>query len=660
VKESSYALLLIALTLSALHVYQPLLSDFLGDLNTYVVPSLFSTISALLLSLLIGRFTDLLGPASLVASWLITFAVLRMEMDLSQVLLVAGVLLLLIDLGGGVSYHSWMRRICFEEASRSQKLRIIPGIVLKTRLLARASLRLGALFERRLRRAGLRIHPIFFGAFLLLMIFLSLAMLFTSILLGGNLSSMVASLVPALLTPICILISVELIASRKRRRSEFEAPFFALLTSMYTIGSVKGVEALLQVLSKDLRGIFPELSKEGLTLELYRALSPAEAHKAIEMLASSSPCASWRELLEGYILAEEKGGNVRSYTERASKELLDFAAGIWEKYSKMGLSLVEALFLLLSLVPMGISLIALTLPGQHAANLISATFIGQLLLSASLMLLVDGFQPLTYNDLSFGRELAAWVLASIALGGFASFYTHHFLLVGLFFLLILASIGSYRIFSSIEKEEKICLVFLRELLELQRSGLSIGEAIRRTTREKYGPFFWGFIEKFRTAVEMGVQPHRIGELLNTRSWFVKSMFSFLGFAIESGLSLEATEKILIFYQRYYNSKKSLRASSYSALALGVAMPFVSASGLSFIYVLTSDSLELLKEAGWIAELSAGGISEVLSGALSLTLFSGLILGLFISKVFSNSFRDFRYALLTFTSSIISLLLFGLI
>ncbi|MEZ0290822.1 MAG: type II secretion system F family protein [Sulfolobales archaeon] len=546
--------------------------------------------------------------------------------------------------------------------------------------------------DRVLKESGVAIHPMIYAARIVSLLIFSVIIGISLILIGliayaTVLHVLITLVLIGILTPISIfslslLYPIARISSR-RNTIEAELPFFVAYSAIMSRGNI----SLPKVLERfaEIR-LFEGLRREARFFLRELKIFGRDPLTSLEALASYTPSSLFKDLLLGYVTISRIGGDLTSYLESKSEELFTkFNEKIKSLIERMGLIMeiymILAVVLTLSLFVLFVSAGGLQILGVQGgiSNMIMGfyLFIFLPLMSLITIVIVHYSQP---KQLVILRKTIEAVFIGLILG----------VLTGLVILILskgylymygvvnkLSAIGvisattvPFAVFSGIvwysyrreSREargvnEKMTL-FLEDVSEARRTGLSPERSIIQTIRKDYGPLT-PIVRRIGVALSIGmdITTSIRKSLREVKSRFVRIMFVFLLDSIRVG---GGSPEVLYSLARFSRTLAELESRLRGSLKSYVMMPYISAALLSISSILFLVMLLQTPATGTIAQVSIDPVALynfIILLSIGITI-NSWFMGLVAGKISELSIGEgLKHGLiLTITSLLIQLIM----
>ncbi len=450
-------------------------------------------------------------------------------------------------------------------------------------------------FDKYLARAGIDVSPTLYSARVLLFTLISAYAAYmaiaTTVLYSGSiivkiLVLMLASMIPVM-TFASFMIYPSLKASSRSKDIEHELPFLAAYISTMIRGGLSIGEAMERLSRiKDL----PGASKEAKRILRDIKVFGKDPVSALEDSVKEHPNKYYRDFILGYTSTVRRGGDVIHYLYSKTEGLFEAHAATIRRIADRVAMVAEIYVILIVLVGLGFYIffaVSTMMPGQaggpfsSVVSLILFAYLLMPLLSLITLLLVDAMMPrmvIPINEpnrtlilsipLGVGVALAVLYATggwSFVQSGVITRYTVVSTIFALCMGLIALSAPPALHYSLLAKGtrgfEDDVASFLRDLVEVRKTGISPERCIIYTARRSYGRFT-PFVKDIAKLLSWGIPIRRAIErmIARSRNWFVRVLSMFLAEAIDvGGGSVEILEALARFSFSLAEYEKELRA-----------------------------------------------------------------------------------------------------
>ena len=460
--------------------------------------------------------------------------------------------------------------------------------------------------ERVFKEAGIGIHPLIYAARVAVLLMFSIILGISLILVGIY---VYASVLLTLIVLIILGITIPIItfafsllypisaSSSRRHMTESELPFFAVYASFMARGNI----SLPRVFERFAElPLFRGMRKESRIFIRELKIYGRDPVSALEAVASLNPSSLFRDFIMGYTTILRVGGDVVGYLESKTEELFaKIAERIKSIIERMGL-IVEIYMIIsvvttLSLFVLFVSAGGLEILGARGG--LSNLFIGAYLYVAlplmSVITIFFAHQSLPKQPVYLKRTysfLPYAVILSI-ISGFLSFiisrgylyvygvidkYSTIGLISSISIALLMFSGATYVFYKKDVKtlkgiNEKITL-FLEDVSETRKVGLSPEKAIIQTIKKDYGPLT-PVVRRIGVALSLGIDLETAvrKSVVEIRNWFARVMFRFLIDSIKVG---GGSPEVLYSLARYSKSLAELESRLRTSLRTYVMLPYI--------------------------------------------------------------------------------------
>jgi hypothetical protein len=325
----------------------------------------------------------------------------------------------------------------------------------------------------------------------------------------------------------------------------------------------------------------------------------------------------------------------------------------WRGFAASLASIAEFSFLLLALFPVGLQMIAATLPSVSSANLLLLSYALLVVFTVGLLVVIDATAPKVSN-----RTPSAAYPAIVIVASFSSMllYFLHFFSAEESILLPLvssaiASARTMKLHRRVGRGDLEVALFVHDLAEESKVGVSLPEALSRLT-SKYtnrSPIHDCLLSFYR-ALRLGKTPTQAANNINHPSWLVKVAFGLVSLAFVTGAGFEQLERLSLLLKRVTDAKRAASRALIPFIGMGLAVPAISVFSLSFLSSLT-------QVGSILGPWASSPVSESYT-SLSIIL-SSLMTGILLSKLMTSSVRNMVAVPLVLTATLASFLLGGI-
>ena len=529
--------------------------------------------------------------------------------------------------------------------------------------------------DRSLRRAGLLVHPHLYAARVILAVLVSfLTAIYIAVIIvlsGSTFTVKVLALFLTILAPILTLaiglLYPSLKAEDRKRRVDSELPFLASYLSAMAIAGVDVMRALERVASLK---VFYSVRREAqMILRDVRFLgrNPLDA---IEGNAVDHPSSYYRDFMLGYSASVKIGGNVIGYLEAKTNDI--FRGRIEDlKIMSERLALYTELYIILAVIA-SISFytfftVNVMSPGAGSAGLTQMllfSFIFMPLSALLILYLVDRAYPKTPIKLaapqamvlSYGVPTALIVTPIVfyAVGAHRVLegdpITSDLIVASMTTLatpLLAISIpGAYAWLQESRRARGMgesIASFLRDLVEVRKTGLSPEKSIIALSTRNYGPLT-PVVKRISSSLLLGLDVEKAvaSATKGYRNWVLLATLRLLTDTITlGGGSVEALDSLA----RYARGIADFEAELAKRLRVYLVMPYIGA------LMVAGSSMLILAYMAQTMAMTQGGDIAGLVGPVALAISLGATLNSWLMGLVAGKLRN-GTILAGFTHSII--------
>lgn len=378
---------------------------------------------------------------------------------------------------------------------------------------------------------------------------------------------------------------------RKGRKTmvEEELPFFSLYAAILQSVGVDLYSSFIITIGKN---VFKIIEKEALLLKRnveFFARSPLEA---LEELGRNHDSMAFKNFLLGYSSIARSGGDLSRYLETRAEEHFNMLKLKYSAYSRNVGYLVEALIVVLVIVPVLVVVSAFILPAATISQLIVMSGVAVPILTIVFAILLVNIQPRMFNVVGL-KDITVLAFLPAAIISFL-FFT--FLGLEPWISLALAAIIPCTINEyftmkhkrQIEFMESALPNFLRDVTEYRKIGFHEITAIIRISKEnRYNSVFDRLLRTLSTLLEQGYTPTQIMKSIKIRSWFARvTLFTLAHIAESGGGNPAVLESITGFVSNVRMTLREAKSSISIYGILGYASPIL----LAFTVVVINEML----------------------------------------------------------------------
>ena len=451
----------------------------------------------------------------------------------------------------------------------------------------------------------------------------------------------------AIIPPMILFYPKIMYTSLRRNRKnlvEEELPFFSLYA------------AILQSVGQDLytsfvitigKNVFKTIENEALLLKRNVELFARSPLEALEELGRSHDSMAFKNFLLGYSSIARSGGDLSRYLETRAEEHFNLLKLKYSAYSRNVGYIVEALIVLLVIVPILVIVSAFILPAATISQLIIISAVAVPLLTIVFAILLANIQPKMFNMIGL-KDLTALAFLPVAIMSFL-FFT----IIGLeawlalaFAAIIPSIINEYfttKHKRQIELMESALPNFLRDVTEYRKIGFHEITAIIRISKENtYNKAFDRLLRTLSSLLEQGYTPTQIMKAVKIRSWFARVTFFTLAQIAESGGGNPAVlESITGFVSSVRMTLTEAKSSISIYSILGYAAPVI----LAFTVVVINEMLgsitpDLLKGVGSESFAQLITVTPLFNATIKTFIVTSSIgTGIVIAKAVDRTFKS---------------------
>lgn len=534
-----------------------------------------------------------------------------------------------------------------------------------------------------IRRSGMHIYPEVYASFIVFTTFISvvitIVLIRVAFMFGVLLSLPFIVLIP-FLTFIILVNIPSLIGSSRAGGIEGELPYTAAYLSIMITSGLSPYVAFERI--SKAKKVFPKFSDISQKFILFVRVLGKDPLTAFSILAERTPSPSTRDLLTGYITTVRAGGDVGDYLTKKARLLFseilvkmkiiaDKLSGLLESYlALILLSTISLSVMYLVTLSLGATVtFGLSAEGMYIFLYILAPF-----LSAMTMYLTDLIQykepwidyrpyivffgltlPLAIFFIFFGLFLPSilpsthpfintffvqgitWMLSFPA--KYMNLETYLYPSVEIAMSLIIATIPSVLYAEYLSSEYKIVqgiTRFLRDLVEVRKTGLSPERSIIELSRRNYGRFT-KYLKKMAMQLSMGIPLSKIINELFRKIivWRAKVLLYMMTDSIEvGGGTIEVMENLAWFAE----SVEAIDEERKKNLRVLLVVPYMGA-------ILAAATIIMLTVFLGSLPLSTGPYKYAASVTLPSIVINTYMMGLVAGKVSAGSVASgFKHAL----------------
>ncbi len=467
---------------------------------------------------------------------------------------------------------------------------------------------------------------------------------------GGFLPFLLGALAAIQFLPI---LAPYLMLVARAKQTEFELPFFIMGLSVFSHESYPTIRDGFSRVSSIGQGLFRAFQKEASILERNLTFLQGSADQIVEITFSSSPSQKLREFIHGFTSTLSLGKDVANFVESEALRHISILEDSWRAFAGSLASIAEFSFLLLALFPVGLQMIAATLPSVSSDNVLLLSYALLVSLSVVLIIVVDATSPKVSN-----RTPSVVYPAIVVITSFASMLLYYLHILSawesVLVPLVSSAIASARtmgLHRVVGKGDKEVALLVHDLAEETKVGVSLPEALSRiaskyTTRSPMHDCLMSFYQSLR----LGKTPTQAANNIKHPSWLVKVAFGLISLAFVTGAGFEQLERLSLLLKRVTDAKVAASRSLIPFIGMGLAVPAISVFSLTFLTSLT----QLGSILGPLASSDVSGRYTSLS-----IILSSLLTGILLSKLMTSSVRNLVAVPLVLTATLVSFLIGGI-
>jgi flagellar protein FlaJ len=390
---------------------------------------------------------------------------------------------------------------------------------------------------------------------------------------------------------------------RRNRKTmvEEELAFFSLYAAILQSVGHDLYSSFVMIIGKN---VFKAIENEALLLKRNVELFARSPLEALEELGRNHDSMAFKNFLLGYSSIARSGGDLSRYLETRAQEHFNLLKLKYSSYSRNVGYLVEALIIMLVIVPILVVVSAFVLPAAAISQLLIMSGIAVPMLTIVFAILLANIQPRMFNMIGL-KDIAVLAFLPAAMISFVLFT--RFGLEAWIALALAAIIPSIineyftrKHKKQIELMESALPNFLRDVTEYRKIGFhEITGIIRISKENRYNKSFDRLLRTVSTLLEQGYTPTHIMKTIKIRSWFARVTFFTLAQVAESGGGNPAVlESITGFVSNVRMTLREARSSISIYDILGYAAPLI----LAFTVVVINEMLgtitpDILKGVG---------------------------------------------------------------
>ncbi|MGC9182009.1 type II secretion system F family protein [Thermogladius sp.] len=541
-----------------------------------------------------------------------------------------------------------------------------------------------------IRRSDLHIHPPVYASLIAFSLAISAGVAVALLTLAVLLRLVVLGVVAIVLPSLVFLLFVaypSLRVSNKASAIDTEFPYTMSYLSVLVQSGMSPYVAFERVARSG--KIMPHSAEIGQRFTLLVRVLGKDPLTAFSLLGERSPSPIVRDVLAGYVTTVRAGGDVIDYLNKKARALFndllvrikitaDRLGGLLESYLAVVLLTLLTMTVMYfvtqsfaGVLPFGLTgggifmLLYILLPLLSFAVIYFADLLqfkepwmdwrpyivalGLTMPLAALFLFfgwvlytsIPPYHPLKYNPVLSGMyTMLVWPAELYHLPG----YTYGSVALGM--ALIYATIPAVAYYEYVSREYKVIngiTRFIRDLVEVRKTGLSPERSILELSRRNYG-VFTSYLRKMALELELGIPLGRIiDELLRKiRVWRAKILLYMLTDSIEvGGGTIEVLESLAGFAE----SVEAMDLEKKRSLRTLMIVPYMGA-------ILSSMTVIMMASFMGQLPVSVGAYQAAASQVLPSIVLNSYIMGLVAGKVANESTASgFKHALILTIASV---------
>ena len=443
------------------------------------------------------------------------------------------------------------------------------------------------------------------------------------------------------------------LAYARRRAVEAELPFFLIALSIFSRASSPAIDDGLKRLAALGDGVFPELSKEQAILERDLTFVPGSPDKVVEAALGVNPSRRLREFAHSFMITLTTGKSITEYVEEEAARQVEILEARWKGFSESVGSLAEVSLMVLALFPVGLDMIAAAVPGVATTQILTLSLGLLTVFSVALLALMDSAQPVLHNSTP-GPTSLLLILASWSASTYLYLLGAIPITGSLVITLLVSTVGFLRtrgVCVKIRKGEEEVSLLLHSLAEESKAGVSLPEALTKVSVSATGFVSIGEpLAAFQRSIMLGASPEEAQRRVSHPSWLVRLSFGMLSMAFATGAGFEQLERLSTFFKRLSDARRNASHSLLPFVLIGVIVPAISVSSMTFLSSFNQGGIPFLPSFTQVSE------SYILVSISAVSLLTGLLL----SKLFTQTSRHAMAVPMLLASTLVSLLVFGLL
>jgi len=440
-------------------------------------------------------------------------------------------------------------------------------------------------------------------------------------------------------------------AFARQRAVDAELPFLLMFLSIFSHDSSPTIDDGLRKVASLGDGVFPAFRSEAAIMERDLTFAPGAPAEVIEKTFARNPSKKLRQFIHSLMITMTTGKSVAEYVEEESLRQVELMEARWKGFSQSVGSLAEVSLMVLALFPVGLDMVAVTIPGLAAAEilLISLALLG--VFSGVLLLLMDAAQPVLYNS----RPATYPLVLSLISWAFSTALYYLGVLSMVFSLLLPLAVSTLGVlltrglYGRIRKGEEEVSVLLHDLAEESKAGVSLPEALSKmkTEADQFSSIK-APLAAFQHSIMLGSSPEEAQKKISHPSWLVRLSFGMLSAAFVTGAGYEKLERLSSFFKRLSDARRDASRSLIPFFLVGVIVPGISLAAMSFLSTFGQGGIPFLPSFGQVSK------SYILVSISAVSMMTGLLL----SKLYTQTSRHALGVPILLASTLVSLLIMG--
>ena len=393
-----------------------------------------------------------------------------------------------------------------------------------------------------------------------------------------GLTSLLMITVPFLILATPFIILKSRIGDR-RRGVEDELPWLSMYAASMQAAGIPLYESLRKLIG---RGLLKFIEREARYVEKHVVVLGRDAVTALEEVARSHPSRLFRDFITGYTSILRTGGDLVSYLESRTKELLEWMSFRFKKYADTAVGIGEVLTALFTIF---VSIIAIAGPSSPAMTL-GFTVMGIPVIAVVMYSVITSSQPKTKLMFTTKHFLPALLSLITAVMLYRLGYTE-WLAGAIIALVVGVAYGVQYLWQLVvvKAHEEALEDFLRDLTEMRKIGLPPSRAILSLAKERtYNRHFDRIIKVIATQLRLNVPLGEAVARVWSPSWLTR-MVLFIVSEIEAtgGGTVKVLDNLTAFISSYVMARREMVAKLRIYEFLVMLTPII----LSFFISITS-------------------------------------------------------------------------